>query len=222
MKRTLRGFILGVLVAVLTVSSIAGYAANTVRIVIDGRELIPTDVNGNRVDPVIINGTTYLPVRAVANAIGKAIYWDGPEYTVYLGEMNGKLAYPTVQIEDIVSIGKDEAEISNQLTDNYGNTYSHAIEGINYVGRDVELEYLLNMKYSSLKGILYVAEGTTSDNLNGSLAVIADGKTIYRSPIMSKTSQPVNVDVNVTGYNDVVISIAGGYRICFGEAGFYQ
>ena len=53
-----------------------------IRIVIDGQELHPTDANGNTVEPMIYNGTTYLPVRAVASAIGKAVSWDGPTYTV--------------------------------------------------------------------------------------------------------------------------------------------
>ncbi|MBQ3225306.1 MAG: cell wall-binding protein, partial [Oscillospiraceae bacterium] len=93
MKKRLQGLVAGVMVGVILTSGVA-IAANTttlynvlthgVKIVIDGEKLTPTDVNGNIVEPIIYNGTTYLPVRAVATAIGKAVYWDGPNYTVYL------------------------------------------------------------------------------------------------------------------------------------------
>ncbi len=194
-----------------------------IRIVVDGKKLNPTDANGNAVEPIIYNGTTYLPVRAVANALGKAVYWDGPEYTVYLGNMNGKLEYPTVELEKMTSIGTSPSKAgNNRLTDNYGNRYSRAIWCST---GDKQYEYLLNMKYSRLKGVFYVPEGETSSH-SICLKVIADGKTIYTSPEITKSSAPVQFDVNVRGYNDVVIDVSysGFYGIeaCIAEAGFYQ
>ena len=151
MKKTIKGYVLGFITASLLVTGI-GYAANTttlydviangVKIVIDGQKLNPTDANGNTVEPIIYNGTTYLPVRAVANAFGKAVYWDGPNYTVYLGNKDGELEYPTVEIEDMVSINESVYQ-TDRLTDNYGHRYGRAIT--NYAGR-CKLEYLLNMQ----------------------------------------------------------------------------
>ena len=43
------------------------------------------DANGNRVYPISYEGTTYLPVRAVANLLGIEVNWDGPTQTVWLG-----------------------------------------------------------------------------------------------------------------------------------------
>lgn len=62
-----------------------------VSIVIDGKQLIPTDVNGNATEPFIIDGTTYLPVRAVANALGLKVEWLAASSTIKLssgGEVN--------------------------------------------------------------------------------------------------------------------------------------
>ena len=67
-----------------------------VNIFIDGKEFIAKDANGNRVYPVIKDGTTYLPVRAIGEAFGKKVTWDGATRTVYLesqkddGEIAGK------------------------------------------------------------------------------------------------------------------------------------
>lgn len=218
MKKRLQGFVAGVLAC--SIIGAGAYASQQVRIVIDGKELIPVDVNGNRVDPILVDGTTYLPVRAVANAFGKAVYWDGPNWTVYLGEMKGMLEYPTVQIENMISIA-DNVTKTDKLTDNYGNSYDHAIENGN-----IEMQYLCNMQYSRFKGTLYIPQGEKSE-YSTYLTIIADGKTIYTSPEMNKTSAPVEIDVNITGYNDIQIKFSNnGYferlSICLGNAGFYQ
>lgn len=230
MKKTFKGYLLGFLSAVILVGGVTAFAANTttlynvlangIKIVVDGRKINPKDANGNTVEPIIYNGTTYLPVRAVGDALGKAVYWDGPNYTVYLGDMGGELEYPTVELEDMTSIGQ-EIEETNKLTDNYGNSYDHAV--INS-WRRINLEYLCNMQYSKFKGTLYIPKGETNDS-NCYLTITADGKTIYKSPEMTKTSAPVDIDVDLTGYNDVKIDFSGntdGLDVCLGNAGFYQ
>ncbi len=196
-----------------------------VRIVVDGQELHPTDVNGTPVEPLVYNGTTYLPVRAVSNALGKAVYWDGPSFTVYLGDMDGQLESPTVMLTDLVSIAS-KPKTTDDLTDNYGNRYGSAIT--NYgMNQGTTMEYLLNMKYSRFKAVLYVPEGQTSDK-ETYVTVSADGHVLYTSPAMTKASAPVPIDVNVTGYNDVSIQwSSGGYgssvlACCLADAGFYQ
>lgn len=42
---------------------------------IDGEQKTFKDVNGNVVYPILYNGTTYLPVRAIGEIMGKTVYW---------------------------------------------------------------------------------------------------------------------------------------------------
>lgn len=63
-----------------------------IKIVLDGTLLIPRDANGEVVDPFILNGTTYLPLRAVAGALGLGIQWDGPTSTITLTSGAAKAA----------------------------------------------------------------------------------------------------------------------------------
>jgi hypothetical protein len=56
-----------------------------VNIYVDDKKLNPVDANGNPVEVFIYNGTTYLPVRAIADAVGKPVMWDGATKSVYLG-----------------------------------------------------------------------------------------------------------------------------------------
>lgn len=219
MKKTLKGYVAGVLTGALLIGGIS-YAASTVRIVIDNKEINPVDADGNRADPIIVDGTTYLPVRAVANAFGKAVYWDGPNYTVYLGDMKGTLEYPTIMLTDIDNIGDRFSNVStNQLIDNYGHSYSEAI----YKYGSGTLEALLNMKYSRFRCTLYTPKGDNYDNPT-KISIKTDGKTIYTSPDITKTTRPINVDVDVSGCNEFEIEVSGhGDRHGFiADAGFYQ
>lgn len=230
-KESVKGIIIGFLLGALFCTGI-GYAVSTttlydvliegVKIVVDGKELHPTDVNGKMVEPFIYNGTTYLPVRAVANAMNKAVSWDGENFTVYLGDMEGKLDYPTVELEKMTSIDQ-KPESTDALTDNYDKRYSRAI----YNGYNrYSFEYLLNMKYSRFRGTLYVPKGETGSN-SCYLTIEADGKTIYTSPAMTKTSRPVDIDVSVKGCNDIKIYFSvsdsnSRIKVCLADAGFYQ
>lgn len=55
-----------------------------ISITLDGQEIVPVDANGNSVEPFLYDGTTYLPVRGVANALSLDVAWDGTTNTVTL------------------------------------------------------------------------------------------------------------------------------------------
>ena len=57
---------------------------NDIKIIIDGKQIVPKDAAGKVVEPFIIDGTTYLPVRAVAEAVGYDVEWNGSTNTVIL------------------------------------------------------------------------------------------------------------------------------------------
>jgi len=99
-KEKIRGFLVGVIVMTLVFSmSISTYALigsksitasyNNIKIYIDQKLITPKDVKGNIVEPFIYNGTTYLPVRAVGEAFGKSVSWDGKTNSVYVGTQPG-------------------------------------------------------------------------------------------------------------------------------------
>ena len=69
-----------------TVEALLKYPGIT--ILLDGRKVDPKDVTGKTVDPFVIDGTTYLPIRAVASALGLKVFWEKETKTVllYLGK----------------------------------------------------------------------------------------------------------------------------------------
>ncbi len=79
-----------------------------IRIIVDGEELSPTDTDGNRVPVFVLNGTTYLPVRAVSNVFEKRVQWDGINKIVYLGEKPGEK--PFMRLKTYYESGAAEAD----------------------------------------------------------------------------------------------------------------
>lgn len=122
MKR-LQGFIAGVL-ATLMLTGVFAVAKNMyekidvlyndVKIEIDGEEFIAKDVNGNVVEPFIYNGTTYLPVRAIATAFDKDVAWDESTYTV---KLTTKEQTPSEAPEEKTEKSENTPEYGSNLTD---------------------------------------------------------------------------------------------------------
>ena len=69
---------------------------NDIKITLDGAPLVPKDVNGNVVEPFIIDGTTYLPVRAISNSLGMGVDWDPATNTVILTTDSGTQSPPPI------------------------------------------------------------------------------------------------------------------------------
>lgn len=95
MKRSWTGFLCGVMATILLVGLVGTAAAtvgratvnadyNNIKVTMNGTAVNLVDANGNAVEPFAINGTTYLPVRAVADALGLDVGWDGATSTVKL------------------------------------------------------------------------------------------------------------------------------------------
>ena len=224
MKQKLQGIIIGFIMGAICVGATA-MAANTryieavynnIKIVVDGNQITPTDGNGNIVEPFISEGTTYLPVRAVANALGKDVSWDGNTQTVYIGQSFQGGSIKLENMTDISSVFPYQKAQPSELTDNYGNTYNHAVKYI--LGG--YFETLCNSKYSRFTGTLYVKNGYNGSD-SKKVTIEADGRTIYSSPEITKTSKPVYIDVNISGCNNFKIITDGVLDLYIGDAQFY-
>lgn len=102
-KRSIVIALVLVLVLALTVPVIAATTSKEailnyrdIKITLNGQTVTPKDANGNSVEPFIIDGTTYLPVRAVSDALGLDVAWDQTTSTVALSTPeNEKSVYIT-------------------------------------------------------------------------------------------------------------------------------
>lgn len=244
MRKRLQGLIAGVLIgAMLTsggvfakqISETAELFYNNIKIYIDGGEIAPKDANGNQVEPFTISGTTYLPVRAISNALGKDVEWDGATQSVYIGKKDH--AKPDnyldrIQYGYLNTNTKDE----NLQSGYYGNKFEKIIGSVtDYQGKDymngyvmymrnysgdssVKIEFPLNSQFKELNGKLVMPKeirtetiqesDINKDNQLCSLTIYGDSKKLYYlNNIMP--SMPIDFNgLDVTGVNTISFEIS--------------
>lgn len=78
------GNVTGTLDAAAATQNVSAEIRPDFTIVVDGVTRTFTDVNGTRVYPLLYNGSTYLPIRAIGELMGKTVSWNGATETVTL------------------------------------------------------------------------------------------------------------------------------------------
>ncbi|MBQ3038529.1 MAG: hypothetical protein IJD30_05065, partial [Clostridia bacterium] len=151
MKKRVQGVAVGLLCGVLLtngmtyakqISEKAEVFYNNIKIFIDGGEIVPKDANGNIVEPFIMNGTTYLPVRAISNAFDKDVEWDGATQSVYIGKKDRTKPdnyLDKIQYNDYKEGSGDSnfAIINGTVTDYNKNVYTNGLLFYKHLGRYV-------------------------------------------------------------------------------------
>lgn len=107
----MRGYIAGLLTALLVCGLAVTAGARTgkvtqeldyrdIRVSLDGKVLDLRNAIGEKVEPFMFGGTNYLPVRALAEALGLNVAWDGKEVMVVLTtpEPEPEPEFPTVTL----------------------------------------------------------------------------------------------------------------------------
>lgn len=87
-----------------------------ISLVVNGTK-IEKDSNGKVVTPIIVDGVTYVPVRAAAESCGKEVIWDGANATVKINDIsNNKLKLPTT-INDVNTKFTSTIDANGRRTD---------------------------------------------------------------------------------------------------------
>ena len=68
------------------VESITANLAKDIKFVVDGESWAPAETDGSAMYPIIYKDRTYLPVRAIGEALGVKVDWNNDTRTVILGD----------------------------------------------------------------------------------------------------------------------------------------
>jgi len=206
-KDRLKGFLSGVVLTVLLISSISVFASgwvrqpiqviyNNIKLVVDGKPIkFGKDSAGKQIEPFIYNGTTYLPVRAVGEALGKKVDWDGTTQTVYIGEKPGEISYMTETIEPYSNYYVDIYKLNNPKKFSMGGVeyktgYKFGGYGTRY------LMFNLNGQYSEISGTLGVVSWNYLQVRD--LNIYLDGK-LYKTISVNPNKLPEDITIPVKG-----------------------
>jgi type 1 fimbria pilin len=254
----IKGFVAGMLVMLL-LSGATVFAAsrtqsinitfNGIRLVVNGELVTPRDGAGNVVEPFIWNGTTYLPVRAVASALGQEVDWDGNTQTVYIGQMTGTqtpIATPETPptpsrqntalreaapffdrnpSRDAGGVGSNNLGISFHDTANMGGVaYRDMLlfrTGGGMSTRTVFSLHNLNGQFTTLSGQLGRIDG--SEMTDVTFNFYGDG-TFLKSYELTAANMPISINVSVEGVTQLrvekVVSVGG--RSLYALNGFLE
>lgn len=181
MKHQWKGFLSGVLVTVLAIGLIGTAAAagrqtqatlnyTGINITYNGAKVTPTDAQGNPVEPFIINGTTYLPLRGVAQILGLTVAWDAASNTAALTDGSASTTSPfTIGVgkyvvgQDIPAGKYDCLAVSGNgvLRGDVASLTTFSVT----MGVDNEFFIFLNHSYSNLElqngDVIYIEGGLT-------------------------------------------------------------
>ncbi len=190
-----------------------------IKLVVNGVEVTPKDATGHEVEPFASNGTTYLPVRAVAAALGQDVEWDGETKTVYIGDnipgketnwmqklppyqLNNATAYDGSDHKEFFTVaGKDQTQgVVLEASGHYsGDKDSDGLCEKNNDGDHGSAIWNTDLQYQTMN----VTVGHMGDRqINCQLEVYLDGvySTTYDLPWSAapkKLSIPVNYAPNV-------------------------
>ncbi|OKP74542.1 hypothetical protein A3842_20730 [Paenibacillus sp. P3E] len=71
------------------VSVVQAYLNSTIKFTVNGASWTPKDANGNKISPLVYNGSTYLPAKAVGEAMNANVLWNGSSKTVAITTTGG-------------------------------------------------------------------------------------------------------------------------------------
>ena len=174
---------------------------------LDGEALTLRDANGNEVQPMSFEGTTYLPLRAIAEILGLDVDWDGATQTVFLSNRHERQLW-LADHGQILRIGTSPANNRASIVRGAGNLPQRdgtqfnsavSVEMSTLAGRGtVELD----SRYASLVFESVFFETPTTRGLSFTI-VNADTDTVLHQMTLTPN----------TFYNDIRFDLYGATRI---------
>lgn len=151
MKQRIQGMVLGSILTILLLSTVTVLASTgtrnitvtfrNIRLMVNGQLFTPRDGAGNIVEPFSFEGTLYLPLRAVGDALGVPVSWDGSTSTVYIGDRFTEQSCTLIFMDSFpptnIIFGPRHAgtgngvhtfeRVNEPITDTLGNTWTNGI-----------------------------------------------------------------------------------------------
>ncbi len=196
MKKQTKGFISGIIATalVLALSGTALAVAKTatlnygdMKITINGSAVVPTDADGNKVQPFAIDGITYLPVRSIANLLDMDLSWDSATNTVVLSDKNALESGTVLYSDNYVSV--EFVKCVNEST-----SYSTKYDAVFNITNKTKYELTVQPGAISFDGISYTLSGSpeVAPMSTGEVAFYTYSDTLPVSGI-AKTSGTISV-----------------------------
>lgn len=176
-KKELKGFAIGLIVTTLLISTVlAGGVKQTIEVVLNSVNLT---VNGKKVeaDNILYKEATYVPIKAIAEALGKDVVWDSKTNTI---NVNDKQANNNVQttangfvfsMKYTTKVSSGWTYTTSEITNNSGKDCSMVQIEATYYGSDGTVlgkgtAYVYDIKKGQTKSFETMENGDFSNATN--------------------------------------------------------
>lgn len=207
-RKFLAGMLTMALVMVLATPAWAALTSKTITVLtgsdiyVDGIKLEPTDANGNPVETFIYNGTTYVPLRAVSESLGKSVKWDGTNKRAYIGEVPGEKQYLLSVCPPYQTNHYEAPTTMTMMGQKYANGLKLGTRSEGYA------LFNLNGQYDTLSFDVGHIDG--ADMCDASLNVYLDG-TLAFSLDLTGEMMVQHYDISLHGALQMKIEMADGW-----------
>lgn len=208
-----KGFIVGSICTAILLTGVSSFATGSmlknisvayenIKVAVDGETVELKDSRGERVEPFIHDGTTYLPVRALGEILGKEVDWDGKTKTVHLGksgvgEAGDEFTYLTEKVNAVTDSGRIYGLGEERKMEMGGKTYNTGIDtgllGPNYA------YFYLEGKYTEITGEIGSMYTGRAENY---LKIFLDGE-LYKRIKIAGDKAPQKVTIPVSGVDEI-------------------
>ncbi|QHW33722.1 hypothetical protein GZH47_24940 [Paenibacillus rhizovicinus] len=211
MKDKVKGLVAGLLIgSVLSGSAVYAAGGNMIEVFYSVKNIKINKVTKTPSEKAFTyNGTTFVPLRFVADALGQPVKWDAKTQTVWIGQAeNATLVYPGKGIDNMnyqegysTNSFEYNANSVEGIKDNVGNEYSSYITMYvdAWAGKDKAwnlLDFPLNGQYKSFKAKLGLTDTSKNTKAESKLTILLDGTKAYEQKIVAgEFPRDINLDV---------------------------
>ncbi|WP_102345083.1 stalk domain-containing protein [Bacillus sp. Marseille-P3661] len=219
----IKGILVGVIGTTILISSISSVDAVTpyyksikalvssINIVVDGHKI------EQNVQPLLIDNTTYLPLRAIGETLSKEVSWDESTNTIFIGNQEEGSYRPSIGLsqlkplhgETYLNVGyggesylrspKDGGRIT-LFKQNY-----YPADTIAFLNSSSVTYHLFDNKYNRIYGLAGVDDSNNNDQGVGIIRFYGDGIEIASIKTGTKKAPPVPFDIDISGIEKLEI-----------------
>jgi Copper amine oxidase N-terminal domain. len=201
---------------------IEAFLNDSMTIMLHGKKFVAKEEDGSAIVPITYRGRTYLPLRAIAEATGLKVQWDGKTQTAYLGAVEGEidpgeLTYTRVNQDFSYNDHRYRTKElhSGELTTAGGETFDFGyVTGKgNY---SVDIRVALDYKYHSFKARAYIDSELPEHLGEGGTGTVTilDENDIPLKSFTAKKGEIIDIQLdNLTTVKTLQISVEGDRSI---------
>lgn len=218
MKEKFQGVAIGLLIGTLCTGSVV-YAKggteniqvtyNNIKVYKDNQLYSLKDSNGKAVEPFVYNGTTYLPLRSVANLADMEVTWDSKTNSVYLWDKISSAEKTSADMMEVCPPYEMDTACREYFK-SAGNTFvmagKHYTDGLTMGWTSSYALFNLDGRFSEMNFTVGHVDDSSMDDRT--LTFIVDGEVVKEVNVLAK-ALPKDVTIPLNQGKQLKIVLTG-------------